>query len=336
MKKIFVFAAIAALAFTACQKGETESVSNNQTEITAVGFNKVMTKGYTAWASAGDGSATTDFTEVEDPENPTPATPREMQLSVYEQTVGDLFVDVTFAKNTTDGIWHATPAKYYPLGGSTFDFLAYSVGESANKIGVWDGAQKVSFQVTDAFFQDDILYGAASNASKTAPTDMTFEHAQAWINMNLNLTKESSPSAEFKVNSITWKNVKSQGKLYIEGNAGTATATWDFFGLESNEVEMDDAQDVLENELAAPADASTDGEPSKLNMLLPAQNGATGFVINYTIGGQTFDYEYKLDSAAEWEMGHKYIYNIHITINEITVAPKVVEFVVETPVEINF
>lgn len=347
MKKFFFVAVAAAVVFASCQKAEQVNLNANQDEVSIIAFNKNMTKGYTGWAADK-----TFFEEVTDPEAESlTVTPRKMQLSVYEQGAGDLFTDVTFATAdnpvTGTSIWRATPAKYYPLGGSTFDFLAYSVGKDANKIGVWDGAKKVTFQVTDAFTQDDILYAAASSTSKKEATSMSFNHAQAWVNMNLNLTKESAENVVLKVNSITWKNVQTQGKLCIEGKEGNATATWDFFGIDAKDVEMDDPAKVLEVKLKyAAAETPTKAEQTKLNMLLPAQKGATGFVINYTLGegdaAQTFDYEYTLVSGspavptpADWKMGKKYIYNILITINEITIDPSVVDFKVETTETIN-
>lgn len=346
MKKIFVLAAVAAVVFASCTK-ETfvSSEKENLAEMSISAFNKVATKNYTGWDTNR-----TFFYGVENPDTAglngakPDTTVRTMKLSVFQETVNeDLFTDVTFAKGTDpDTVWHATPAIYYPLGGNEFDFLAYSVGTEANYIGVWDGAKKVTLQVTNKFFQDDIVYAAAKNKAQAAPTAMNFSHAQAWICMNLSLAKESTPTVDFKVNSITWKNVKSEGKLSIEYGA-TAKATWDFFGIDVNEVNMDDPHDKLDDYLAKPEEVTPatnpktykDGKPSQLNMLLPAQTGAKSFVINYTVGGKTYDYEYTLTSA-DWEMGHKYIYNVKVTVCEITIYPTVVEFVVETPVNINF
>ena len=79
-----------------------------------------------------------------------------------------------------------------------------------------------------------------------------------------------------------------------------------------------------------------------LDMLIPAQ-AKKPFVIEYTLGDQTYEYLVDNDDLTEgdWEMGTHYIYNIEFSITEITTAPTVriwkekeVTFGGKTPLEL--
>ena len=41
---------------------------------------------------------------------------------------------------------------------------------------------------------------------------------------------------------------------------------------------------------------------------------------------QTVDFEYPLSRFNKWKMGKKYVYNITITFNEITITPSVTDW----------
>ena len=331
MKKIFVLAPLAVLTIASCQKTEIAHIQDASQEVTINAFAKNMTKGYTGWTSGQ-----TAFEEIADPDKTDgDKTDRKMILSAYNTTKGeDFFLDKTFAKKT-DGVWAADPAIYYPLGGDSYSFLAYSVGTS-NPAATWSGAKKVSLEVTPDSFQDDILFSTVSGASASTNAekaiDMTFKHAQAWVNVNLCLAKGSG-NVDFTVNSITWNNIYEQGILTLDADA-TPVASWNFFTQTTKNVAMDDT-DIASGAKLAAATADKDGEKTSLNTLFPAQKH-TGFVINYTIGSgddaQTLEYEYEI-SEATWAMGTKYTYNIKINIVEVTVNPTVEIFVEEAPVE---
>ena len=333
MKKIMFIAAAATVLFASCQKEKSVSFNdeNLQKEMSVLAFNQNMTKGYTGWASDQ-----TNFEEVDDPEATTPKVDRTMRLAVSCDD-GVLFTNELFKKDASeggDGMWHANPKKYYPVGQTKFNFLAYSVGNDANYIGEFTGTDKITMQVGETFYQDDIIYSANEvSGAQSDAVAMKFGHAQAWINMNLYLKKETVEGVNFKVNSITWKNIKNEGVLTILPSSSVAdvmaTCSWSFFGIDAKDVKMDDAHNVLAADLKiAEGDTPTTEELTKLNMLLPAQNHSS-FVINYTIGDQTFDYEYT-PTVSAWAAGTKYIYNIGITVYEITVNPSVVAFQVST------
>lgn len=341
MKKFFFVAVAAAVVFASCQKAEQVNLNANQDEVSIIAFNKNMTKGYTGWASGQ-----TSFEEIEQSalysESPTKAD-RAMQLSAYNNnTKAEFFCDECFQKGT-DGYWHATTPIYYPLGDAdNIEFLAYSTSKDVATAGKWEGPKKVVFEVGSDFFQTDILYAAATSATKDdkKAVSMKFDHAQAWINMNLCFTKSTAVAVadNFKIKSIVWNEVKPEGKLTIESEAGAATATWNFFGFEKNSVEMAGAKDLQLT--CAAAETPAVNEYKHLDMLLPAQNAAAkSFTINYTLGEKDYEYEFIPDTTkgqtafAKWVKGSKYTYNIKIEILEVTINPTVEVFVQETAVD---
>ncbi len=332
MEKTILMAAAACLVLASCNKQEAPVVPAQtpaEQEVSVIAFNNVVTKGYTGW----DASQTA-FEEVTDPsaETLTP-TVRKMSLSAYDATASkDFFVGETYAKDDTDGLWHATPKKYYPLGNDTFNFLAYSVGNEGNYIGEWEDANEVSLEVDEKFYQDDIIF-AAGSASAVSPTvDLEFSHAQAWIHFNINITAESEKDLKLTVNSITWKDIFGKGLLKItaDGDGANCTAKWNFFNQVASDIAMVDAAPGLFpfdlDPATKVAEVDTAGKVSKIDMLLPADQRHTNFVLNYDLGDQKgLEYECSLTSGM-WEQGVRYTYNVKITINEVTAAPTVEVF----------
>ena len=318
---------------------------------------------------------------------------RDMQLSVYNvEGDCDLFIDKTFKKGgpiqsgdnvtatdpgyvtasgnsetthlayTTDSIWHADPAIYYPIGYGDFDFLAYSVGESTPSA-TWNGAKEVTFEVTRDCLTDDILYAGGVQAAKNhAAAAMLFGHAQAWLTTRFTVDA-GSPEDVLQINKVTWQDVYASGELNVKFNDATpsykADATWNFFTQETSNVVMPDRTteptyganvhcmrqykkgtgDTWAETGSYQKDAEgkfvpvNSGDEYKtdnltkqnyLDMLIPAQ-AKKSFVIEYTLGGQTYEYLVDTDDLTDgdWEMGTHYIYNIEFSITEITTAPTV-------------
>lgn len=59
-------------------------------------------------------------------------------------------------------------------------------------------------------------------------------------------------------------------------------------------------------------------------LLIPEQDKQK-FTISYTIGGNKYMYTYN-DLRGLWQKGHKYIYNIDLTLNEIIITEEVADF----------
>ena len=319
MKKIFFVAVAAAVVFASCQKAEQVGLNADQQEISVLAFNKNMTKGYVTGTDFKD----TAYGELVK-ETPI-TTDRDLVLSAYDATLKeDYFIGKTFTKKE-DKKWTSDPAIYYPLGGNNLQFLAYSIKDST-PVAEWENAQKVTLQVIADASKDDILYAAAASTAKSQEeaegkaVSMVFKHAQAWLTVKLSSNIEDEATTKpFKVNSITWKNIYNSGELTIEYGS-PAKASWNFFTQASKDVEMDDANRAVKEVTET---------PSQLDMLIPEQTAAA-FVINYTIGDSTFDYEVpvlKYNEITKFEMGKHYTFKLNFTITEITINPTVTAWV---------
>ena len=140
---------------------------------------------------------------------------------------GNYFVGTTFAKGE-DGLWHSSPASYWPVGGK-MDFLAYSLSTEGSNVAVsWDAenaAEKVTLTVSAEESQNDILYASkyavrtADHAgSSGAAIDMEFQHVQAWLEFAV------TGSSLVRLKSIELVKVYNAGTLTISNNMGNAIA----------------------------------------------------------------------------------------------------------------
>lgn len=342
MKKILVFsAAVAALSFTSCNKEDAPAMKNNvQNEICAV--NVAATKGYVTGAQFED----TPYDKIHEADPSSFISPRTMLLSAYltpqdsKAAPGDYFVAKEFAKDATDGLWHADPKVYWPLGG-TLDFLAVSTKTAFPERNVsWDkdnASDEVVIYVTDKYTQDDIIF-AGTTGKKVAETGanpgnvaLTFNHAQAWIEFQLKVADAESENL-IHVKDITIENIYKQGELTIIRKGASAEAEWSFRGEIAKDALMEDTFGVTADSTdATPKQWNTlTAEAQYMDMLLPEQE-QTSFVMTYVLAGQpdvelTYRYDLTKTSTVNWEMGKKYVYQINCTINEITVTPSVTEF----------
>lgn len=308
MKKLFAIT-LAIVAMASCAKNEPVKMQI-ENEMSFYGISKNATKGYVTGAT---------FQEVVNPAAAEDATDRQMIISAYNETDGrDYFFEKTFKKDVS--VWRnfegaVLKPLYWPVG-KDLTFLAYSQG-SVQSAATWADARNVTLEVTPASTQDDILYASASgnSASSTSASGlaMTFDHAQAWIAINLKLATGSVEDV-LTIRSLVWENIYSSGALSLSYGED---AVWNFFTQSPADVAMDDPYDVLDEALGS--------EDLALNMLIPAQNHS-GLIINYEMNGMEGTIEIpssELGTSAAWNMGGKYIYNLTFTVNEITFAPAV-------------
>ena len=363
MKKYFMIAA-AALLIASCAK-ESDALYEGAAqsgEVTFSAFAKNAMKSYVTssefydWDFANLRDASGNVKESVSADASHDAV-RTMQLSVYnEEGKCDLFVNETYQREE-DNKWHANPHKFYPIGYGDFDFLAYSISsgdaDCETSAITWNGAKKVTFEVTSTSLEDDILYaGGVQKASAHAPADMLFKHAQAWITVRFTVDASSDAynkggaiDAEdntiLSIDEAVWQDIYKSGELTLVWKDGQpsetgatanhkadATATWNFFTQETSNVVMPDRAATTDATYGYPV-ATKDYlvKNSYLDMLIPEQN-KQALVINYTLGGEQFSYTIDLDKIknadAKWKMGYHYIYNIEFAITEITTAPSVV------------
>lgn len=327
MRKTIIFAAIAAVAFTACNKDVAPVSAQDQQEIS---INSIaLTKGYVEG---------TDFTETAfDKLHDASAVQadRKLWMSAYltpqSGTPGNYFVGQEFSKNAngeSDNLWHHSPKVYWPIGAQGVDFLAYSalkpVSGTALNWNADNAASKLILDVSEDYLQDDILFGAVAGRQTNAgaPVAMTFKHAQAWIQFQIKV-EDASMEDIVKIKDITISNLYTRGELTINGGA-TPSASWNFKKEIASDYAMADTFSIL-----APNYIKKD--VGFMDMLVPEQ-AQTSFVMHYTLEGQDNALEYKYElGTATWEQGKKYIYEITIKPYEIVVEPTVTQFDVVNP-----
>ena len=319
---------MALVALVGCSKIENDPVSEKQ-EMNFTALNSVVTRGYAEGASFLDTyTPALHFTDADKAKGNQKW--RTMQISAYlypqNGEEGNYFVDKTYAHSgDATTWWNVNPTSfvhdpiYWPVGG-TLDFLAYSLSVEENSVKnvdvVWNdanAASEVTLDVPGENSQNDILFASAYGVKSTSgaqPVPMTFNHAQAWIEFVMTGT----PKDVIKLNRIELEDVYNAGVVTFKNNKGNATATWDFSAESKKNIEVD-------NEYGVKAlDPTT---PGYLDMLIPQQK-KTAFVIYYTLGTDTQELSYRFTTDQKtWLMGEKYVYNIHMTTNEITVKPEV-------------
>lgn len=347
MKRFFVFAAFAAMFFTACN---TNEIAVDEPEMgfgpeLSVSVANVSTKGYV------EGNDFVD-TPVAGLHPSTPGDPRIMYLSAYQTpqdgqsgASGNYFVGEVFAKAVGQGgdnKWHHNPKVYWPLG-RNLSFLAFSstIPFEGTTV-VWDtnnAASKCVLHVDDSYMQDDILYAAcesrgsgasSGSATPSAASDvaMQFYHAQAWIQFQLKVGDDASMANVVKVNKVILKNIRTRGELTITNNETSsdpkATASWNLNFERAVDFEMPDNYSVL-NDPTSDTPKYLTTNVGYLDALIP-QQAQTQIVIQYQLAGQDtmLEYTYTLnDSTPVWNMGMKYIYAITFKPYEIIVVPTV-------------
>lgn len=239
MKKLMILAGAALVALVACNKSETvntEAAKDNLISFKAV--TNVMTKADPQLTGATLG---TDNNFVR------------MYVSATTNTANGAVENPAYMENqrfaykTATALWRPVSADaatdqhvYWPLGGSTVDFLAYAYyyGASAAATAAFTGqvtptwetnkADGMTFDDIDLYTNDlDLMY-AAANAKKGGavngnykPVDLVFHHAGAVLELNI-----KSNVKDVVINEVKFGNLVTEGKyFYNNTDAGTLAAS---------------------------------------------------------------------------------------------------------------
>lgn len=308
MKKLFVLSCVALATLASCSKSEDIEAPQAQKEI--------------AFSVATDKSrapiAGTTFGDDQ-----------KIYVSAYNSVSGKYFQGVEFSKNAA-GNWSA--GQLWPVNGLT-SFLAYAA--TADVTATWGdkNADKVEFTLADGFYNQaesnaetpfiDLLYASGEQAGEKDYTtvSMTFKHTGAWVVFNVKLGAALT-GATLTINSFKLTNFCKGGKVIIDNTTvAGAKASWDFTGVTVEDYSVESFPQT--NGLVLTATEKTFGA------IIPEQN-QTSIKFDYTWTSsdnsqtsQTVTYEYPLNRFEKWEMGKKYVYNITINIQEITINPSV-------------
>lgn len=274
---------------------------------------------------------------------------------------GNFFEGIGFHKVSVGetGTWKGYTAKYWPLSG-TLDFLCVAASDLKKETPVlltnfaWNAenvASGVEVTVGDnsATF-DDILFGAAKGQTYVSSGNpIKFKHAQAAVvfTAKTNVAYDEVKNLGITINAITVDTAKFDGVLKIT-NTDALAAEWNLssattinevsarFWDESNTGIIADETAVSDTTLKVAGTVYGEGKPFGLAYVILPEQPATYFTITFTIhNGFKADGTTKLDSkmkyqyeaSGNWEQAKKYFYNIYIKLDEITIAPEVVDWV---------
>lgn len=320
MKKVLIISAIAALALVSCAKVTDQYVGAPESR--EIAFQAITTP---ATRAAVDG---TTF--------PTSAT---MEVAAYDATAGANYFDATtFSNVATTTTWSGS--KYWPFTPATINFLAYA--ELTAGSATWNAtnpASAVTLVMGDnKTAQNDLMYACGTGTvtqtvnALSFPTNvpMVFKHAQAWVKFTVKAGDATSASA-ITINSITLNSVSCQGTYTVTHSNWNETAATRAAAVPANS--KDGSVAGVWSEYATYATAvpsiknggysalSTSVQDYSSLMVVPAQ-GMASFTINYTLGGNTYNYTYT-PASTSLAQATKYIYNITLTVHEILIDASV-------------
>lgn len=332
MKRTLLLAGTALLALVACNKSRTV-VKEAPGEITFKAVNASQTKG-----------AELDGTTF-------PTSGYLLYAAATSTQNNSYFTDQQFAYDSENGNkWRGYDGSafskiYWPMGGAKVDFLAFAM--PTGKYGTSSGQIKPAFaspKVANGFSLSDwnvyenefeLMYAANNGLSSTAsPVALQFQHALSVVIFNVKM--DPAVDATVKINSITFDELVKEGNFEVDNSKNDLVATWTLDSAVDNVPFVIDATAAEKSTLNSTAEAAnfvnnnTDikaqttfaqiGE-SKLMIPQPARN----FTVNYSIGANTLDYHLNVPRQP-WEAGKVYLYNLTISLNEITLNPTVVDW----------
>ena len=317
MKKFMFLIPVAALAMTACTNETNEFVGSDQAR--EISFAPVAQP-----ASRGQYSViTTAF-----PNDNT------MEVKCYQTqpSAAAYFDKTTFSKG--DGAtWKG--GQYWPLSAAKLNFFAVSGhGLTANHITIADALATAGVAYTTAntyasTTQSDIMYAfgrgevTKDGNALTFPTkvDMDFKHALALIDFEVKGNSATEVGA-IKVNSITLNGATYNGTLTLT-NTNAATES-DEVTTEVSWVAGESVASQTVPGISANTVITTDFARIGNGLMVIPGTGFTSFVINYSLNGNSYDYEYTPSPAvSSTTANNKYTYQITFKLHEIEINPSV-------------
>lgn len=209
---------------------------------------------------------------------------------------------------------------YWPFGGVKVDFLAYALTPAAKSalsptFHADTHAREFTIAGWDTFTnQYDVMYAVANGC--TPGTDgnvpLAFKHAQALIAFK---ACKVGTTVDLTINKITIKDLEYEGTLKVDNYRANLKAGWTISA--HGDKDLSAAEGISD----FPYTLNSTATQITTNLLIPEQ-AAKKIVINYSMGGKTFDYELNIPRT-RWEMGKKYTFNLEFSAAEITLTPTV-------------
>ena len=214
---------------------------------------------------------------------------------------------------------------YWPFGGVKVDFLAYALTPAAKEAlapTFHSETHAREFTVTDwdTFSnQYDVLYAVANGCvpGTDGNVALAFKHAQALLAFTAK--KSATTTVDLTINKITVKDLEYAGTLKVDNYRANLEAGWTISA--HGDKDLSAAEGISD----FPYTLNSTATQITTNLLIPEQS-AKQIVINYSMGGKTFDYELNTPRIP-WEMGKKYIFNLEFSAAEISFTTSVDDWV---------
>lgn len=210
---------------------------------------------------------------------------------------------------------------YWPFGGVKVDFLAYALTPDAKTalsptFHAETHAREFTVADWDTFAnQYDVLYAVANGCvpGTDGNVALAFKHAQALLAFTAK--KSATTTVDLTINKITIKDLEYAGTLKVDNYRANLEAGWTISA--HGDKDLSAAEGISD----FPYTLNSTATQVTTNLLVPEQS-AKQIVINYSMGGKTFDYELNIPRTP-WEMGKKYTFNLEFSAAEITFEPTV-------------
>jgi len=210
---------------------------------------------------------------------------------------------------------------YWPFGGVKVDFLAYALTPAAKDalaptFHADTHAREFTIADWDTFAnQYDVMFAVANSCvpGSDGNVALTFKHAQALLAFTAK--KSATTTVDLTINKITVKDLEYAGTLKVDNYRANLEAGWTISAHGDKDLSAAEGIGDFPYTLNSTATQLT------TNLLIPEQS-CKQIVINYSMGGKTFDYELNIPRT-RWEMGKKYIFNLEFSAAEITATSSV-------------
>jgi len=210
---------------------------------------------------------------------------------------------------------------YWPFGGVKVDFLAYALTPAAKAalsptFHADTHAREFTVADWDTFaHQYDVMYAVANGCvpGTDGNVALVFKHAQALLAFTAK--KSATTTVDLTINKITIKDLEYAGTLKVDNYRANLKAGWTISA--HGDKDLSAAEGIAD----FPYTLNSTATQITTNLLIPEQE-TKQIVINYSMGGKTFDYELNIPRTP-WEMGKKYTFNLEFSAAEITFTTSV-------------
>lgn len=301
MKKIFILATAAIVAFASCTKSE---VVYNQ-EPQEIGFRQFT----------GSMTKATNLSELT-------SGPETMGVFAHVNgTDAEYFSNAKFVEPGSGNNWSGDPQRYWPLQNS-LDFTIYA--PYVSETDYTTASKTLTITVNDnTSGQDDFLYGVERYTNKTkadSPLAVVLKHALSMVSVKIS----SNTTGVFTVTKVEIIDPIQGGTIVVDYSS-TTSVTVTPSSVTGNVI-------ISSTETALTGDATDFG--SKLVFPISPNTNAAKLKITYNMESAT-GLVAEVSLTDSWETGKHYTYNVTFTATEILLTPTVEEWTPESTTPIT-